>query len=88
MSCCTIGCVIGPLVGGPLADFVGRKKTLIGTAVIFSVGTVGTIFPKTITQFDIFRIVGGVGVGLASVTSPMYIAEISPCPPSRPSGYD
>ena len=78
VSCCTIGCIIGPLVGGPLADFVGRKRTLIGTAVIFSVGTVGTIFPKTITEFDIFRIVGGVGVGLASVTSPMYIAEISP----------
>jgi sugar porter (SP) family MFS transporter len=78
VSCATIGCVIGPLVGGPLADLVGRKKTLIGTALIFSVGTVGTIFPKTIAEFDLFRIVGGMGVGLASVTSPMYIAEISP----------
>ena len=78
VSCCTIGCIIGPLVGGPLADFVGRKKTLVGTAFIFGVGTVGTIFPKTITEFDFFRIVGGLGIGLASVTSPMYIAEISP----------
>ena len=78
VSCCTIGCIIGPLVGGPLADFVGRKKTLFGTAFIFGVGTVGTIFPKTIAEFDFFRIVGGLGIGLASVTSPMYIAEISP----------
>jgi sugar porter (SP) family MFS transporter len=78
VSCATIGCIIGPLVGGPLADFVGRKKTLIGTALIFGAGTVGTVFPKTISEFDFFRIVGGLGVGLASVTSPMYIAEISP----------
>jgi sugar porter (SP) family MFS transporter len=78
VSCATIGCIIGPLVGGPLADLVGRKRTLIGTALIFSIGTVGTVFPKTITQFDVFRVVGGLGVGLASVTSPMYIAEISP----------
>jgi SP family arabinose:H+ symporter-like MFS transporter len=78
VSCASIGCIIGPLVGGPAADWLGRKKTLIVTALIFSVGTIGTIFPRTIGEFDFFRIVGGVGIGLASVTSPMYIAEIAP----------
>lgn len=78
VSCASIGCIIGPLFGGPTADRLGRKKTLLVTALIFSVGTIGTVFPRTIAQFDFFRIVGGVGIGLASVTSPMYIAEIAP----------
>ncbi len=78
VSCASIGCVLGPLVGGPAADWLGRRKTLLLTAIIFGIGTVGTIFPRTIGEFDLFRIVGGVGIGLASVTSPMYIAEISP----------
>ena len=78
VSCASIGCIIGPLVGGPTADWLGRKKTLVVTALIFGIGTIGTIFPKTIGEFDFFRIVGGVGIGLASVTSPMYIAEIAP----------
>ena len=78
VSCASIGCIIGPLFGGPTADRLGRKNTLLVTALIFSVGTIGTVFPRTIAQFDFFRIVGGVGIGLASVTSPMYIAEIAP----------
>ena len=78
VSCASIGCIIGPLVGGPAADWLGRRRTLLVTALIFSIGTIGTIFPRTIAQFDFFRIVGGVGIGLASVTSPMYIAEIAP----------
>jgi sugar porter (SP) family MFS transporter len=78
VSCASIGCVLGPLVGGPAADWLGRKKTLLVTALIFGVGTVGTIFPRTISEFDFFRVIGGIGIGLASVTSPMYIAEIAP----------
>jgi SP family arabinose:H+ symporter-like MFS transporter len=78
VSCATIGCVVGPLVGGSVADWLGRKKTLVATALIFVVGTVGTVFPQSISQFNAFRIIGGVGVGLASVTSPMYIAEMAP----------
>jgi MFS transporter, SP family, arabinose:H+ symporter len=78
VSCATIGCMIGPLIGGEVADRLGRKKTLFVTALIFAAGTIGTVFPRTIGQFDAFRIVGGLGVGLASVTSPMYLAEISP----------
>ena len=78
VSCATLGCGGGAIVGGYVADRLGRKKTLALTAVIFAIGSIGTAVPSTIFQFDVFRIVGGVGVGLASVISPMYIAEISP----------
>jgi SP family xylose:H+ symportor-like MFS transporter len=73
-----IGCVIGVAVAGVLSDWLGRKRTLIISAVLFFVSAVGTAVPPTISIFVIFRIIGGVGVGAASITSPMYIAEISP----------
>ena len=73
-----IGCVIGVAAAGMLSDWLGRKRTLIISAVLFFVSAVGTAVPPTISIFVIFRIIGGVGVGAASITSPMYIAEISP----------
>jgi len=57
---------------------LGRKKVLIISAILFLVSAVGTALPRDITTFIIFRIVGGVGVGAAAMSSPMYIAEISP----------
>lgn len=78
VSCATLGCGVGAMMGGYIADRIGRKWTMALTAVIFAIGAIGTAVPRTILEFDIFRIVGGVGVGLASVISPMYIAEISP----------
>lgn len=73
-----IGCTIGVSIAGLLSDFLGRKRTLIVAAILFFVSAVGTALPKNVTIFVIFRIIGGVGVGAASITSPMYIAEISP----------
>ncbi|MHC4744561.1 MAG: MFS transporter, partial [Planctomycetota bacterium] len=73
-----IGCVVGVSIAGLLSDRFGRKKVLILSACLFLVSALGTAFPKTIAQFIIFRIIGGIGVGAASITSPMYIAEISP----------
>ena len=73
-----IGCTIGVSVAGLLSDWLGRKRTLIVAAILFFVSAVGTALPKNVTMFVIFRIIGGVGVGAASITSPMYIAEISP----------
>jgi SP family arabinose:H+ symporter-like MFS transporter len=78
VSSATIGCILGPILGGPLADWIGRKKTLTLTALVFGVGVVGTIVPSTAIEFEIFRFVGGIGVGLACVVSPMYISEIAP----------
>jgi SP family xylose:H+ symportor-like MFS transporter len=73
-----IGCTVGVSIAGLLSDFLGRKRTLIVAAILFFVSAVGTALPKNVTMFVIFRIIGGVGVGAASITSPMYIAEISP----------
>jgi sugar porter (SP) family MFS transporter len=73
-----IGCIFAPLVAGPLSDRWGRKQTLFLAALLFGIAAVGTALPRTITQFNTFRIVAGVAIGLASVVSPMYIAEISP----------
>jgi sugar porter (SP) family MFS transporter len=74
----TLGCGAGAVAGGYIADRLGRKKALAITAVIFAIGSIGTAVPVTIEQFNLFRLAGGVAVGLASVVSPMYIAEISP----------
>jgi MFS transporter, SP family, arabinose:H+ symporter len=73
-----LGCLAGPLFGGWLCDAIGRKRTLMISAVLFGVSAIGTALPQTLWQFNLFRIVGGIGVGLASVTSPMYLAEIAP----------
>lgn len=77
-SCALVGCVAGVAVAGTMSDMLGRKKVLIASAVLFLVSAIGTAVPRNITEFIIFRIIGGVGVGAASMTSPMYIAEISP----------
>lgn len=77
-SSALVGCILGAMVAGKLSDQFGRKKVLIFAAVMFLISAIGTAIPRTLTQFIIFRIVGGIGVGAASMTSPMYIAEISP----------
>jgi len=73
-----LGCVLGVALAGILSDRFGRKKVLIVSAILFLISAIGTALPKDITMFVIFRIIGGVGVGAASIASPMYIAEISP----------
>ncbi len=78
VSSAAIGCVAGPLVAVALSDAIGRKRTLVVAAVLLGASAIGTALPKNMFEFNLFRIVGGVGVGLASVVSPMYIAEMSP----------
>jgi len=77
-GCALLGCALGAAGAGALSDRFGRKKVLIGSAVMFLISAIGTAVPPTITIFVIFRIIGGIGVGAASMSSPMYIAEISP----------
>ena len=72
------GCVIGVAMAGEMNDRLGRRTTLLVSAVLFLISAIGTALPRTLTEFIVFRIVGGLGVGAASMTSPMYIAEISP----------
>ena len=77
-GCALLGCAIGAAVAGVLSDRLGRKKVLIISAILFLVSAVGTALPRDIATFIIFRIIGGVGVGAAAMSSPRYIAEISP----------
>ncbi len=77
-SCALIGCVIGCSAAGMLSDFLGRKKVLILAAVFFTVSAIGSAIPRNLTEFVIYRMIGGIGVGMASMLSPLYIAEISP----------
>ena len=72
------GCILGAVIAGGLSDKFGRKKVLIFAAVMFLVSAIGSAIPKTLTEFIIYRIIGGIGVGAASMTSPLYIAEVSP----------
>ena len=77
-SCALFGCILGALISGVISDKLGRKKVLMLAAIFFLISALGTAFPKTLTQFILFRILGGIGVGAASMASPMYIAELSP----------
>jgi SP family arabinose:H+ symporter-like MFS transporter len=75
----SVGCILGPFLGPVFSDSaLGRKWTLMIAAGIFLAGTVGTALARGMFDFNVYRILGGVGVGLASVVSPMYIAETSP----------
>jgi len=78
MTSAIIACFFSPTMGGWLADKFGRRKTLMAAAAIFAIAALGTAMPRTITEFNVFRILGGCGVGTACIVSPMYIAEISP----------
>jgi len=78
MSSALIGCVIGAVVSGVISDKFGRKWPLLLSAFLFTVSSIGTGAASTYSLFIVFRIVGGVGIGLASALSPMYIAEVAP----------
>lgn len=72
------GCVFGVLFSGRISDRFGRKKVLIASALLFAVSAVGSAIPQNISQLVIARFIGGLGVGVASMLSPMYISEIAP----------
>ncbi len=90
VSSALIGCVIGGAVAGFVSNKLGRKRSLILSAILFMITSVGSAMPEigfhpighggysVLSQFIIYRIIGGVGVGMASLLSPLYIAEISP----------
>jgi SP family xylose:H+ symportor-like MFS transporter len=90
VSSALLGCIIGGLAGGWVSTHVGRKRGLIIAAVLFLISALGAAAPEFpfapighggpgfMANFVIYRILGGIGVGLASMLSPMYIAEIAP----------
>ncbi|SMO50185.1 sugar porter family MFS transporter [Gracilimonas mengyeensis] len=78
MSNALVGCLIGAALSGYITDRFGRKKMLVLAGLLFTVSAVGTSLSESFTCFVWARILGGVGIGLASNVSPMYIAEIAP----------
>jgi SP family xylose:H+ symportor-like MFS transporter len=77
-SSALVGCIFGAAVAGELSDAFGRKKALMLSALLFTISAIWSALPATILAFNIARIIGGIGVGMASLLSPLYIAEISP----------
>ena len=78
MTTALVGCLVGAMVAGAAADRWGRKPLLMVSAVLFTVSAVATGLFNDFTLFNIARFIGGVGIGVASALSPMYIAEVSP----------
>lgn len=78
MSTALMGCLVGAMVAGAAADKYGRKPLLMVSAVLFTVSAIGTGLFDDFTLFNVARLVGGVGIGVASALAPMYIAEVSP----------
>ena len=78
MGSAIIGCLIGVFMTGFLADKFGRKPLLFISALIFIISAYGTGAVEDLTLFIIFRVIGGIGIGIASNLSPMYIAEVAP----------
>ncbi|MBN2022039.1 MAG: sugar porter family MFS transporter [Pirellulales bacterium] len=77
-SCALLGCLLGSIISGVLSDRFGRKPLLLACGLLFAVSSVFTGWSHTFTMFVVWRIAGGVAIGMASNLSPLYIAEIAP----------
>lgn len=77
-GCALIGCIIGCAAAGTIADHLGKKKGLALCAGCFALSSAGIFFAANLPQFVVWRLIGGLGIGAASVISPNYIAEIAP----------
>lgn len=78
VGCALVGSIIGVAVAGMLSDFLGRKKTMLIASVLFSVSAIGCCLCSGINDLVVYRIIGGLGIGIVSIVSPIYISEISP----------
>jgi SP family sugar:H+ symporter-like MFS transporter len=78
VSIALIGSAVGAWFAGQLADSLGRRRVMLIAALLFGVSAVGTAFPPSVEVLMLWRLIGGAGIGVASVVAPMYIAEIAP----------
>ncbi|MFI5160101.1 MAG: sugar porter family MFS transporter [Sphingobacteriales bacterium] len=78
VSCALLGCIIGVAFSGKLSDKYGRKVVLILSALLFLVSAIGCTVCSSFSQLVVFRLIGGLGIGVASMVSPLYISEFSP----------
>lgn len=78
MGSAILGCLLGVTISGSMSDKYGRKPLMIVASILFTLAAVGTGCANKIDMFIFWRIIGGIGIGIASNLSPMYIAEIAP----------
>ncbi|WP_377109644.1 sugar porter family MFS transporter [Pseudoalteromonas sp. R86517] len=78
VSSVLLGCALGALAAGPLADKFGRRAIMIITAIIFAISAFGSGISESSAEFIFYRLFGGLGIGAASVLAPAYIAEVAP----------
>jgi MFS transporter, SP family, arabinose:H+ symporter len=72
------GCIFGAAMAGWLSDKFGRRRLLMICATLFAVSALGAAIPRNLTDFAIYRFIGGIAIGAASLLAPLYIAEIAP----------
>jgi SP family arabinose:H+ symporter-like MFS transporter len=77
VGCALVGSIMGVAVAGLLSDRFGRKKTMVLSAVLFSVSGIGCALSNSIDQLVLYRVVGGIGIGMVSIISPLYISEVA-----------
>ena len=77
VGCALVGSILGVLIAGVLSDRFGRKKTMILSAVLFSASGIGCAISTDINQLVLYRIIGGIGIGVVSIISPLYISEVA-----------
>ena len=78
VGCALIGSILGVMIAGMMSDNYGRKRTMLFSALLFSVSAIGCAVCKDFNQLVFFRIIGGFGIGIVSIVSPIYISEIAP----------
>lgn len=78
VGCALIGSIFGVLVAGSLSDYLGRKLTMLISAALFSISAIGCAVCANFDMLVAFRIIGGIGIGIVSIVSPIYISEVSP----------
>lgn len=78
VGCALLGSIIGVIFAGKLSDSIGRKWTMVISAVLFTSSAIGCAFSTSLNQLVLWRMVGGGGIGIVSVVCPLYISEISP----------
>ncbi len=78
VGCALVGSIIGVLFAGTLSDRFGRKSTMILSAILFTLSAMGCAISFSLDQLVLYRIIGGVGIGIVSIVCPLYISEVSP----------
>lgn len=78
VGCALIGSIFGVAIAGTLSDYIGRKLTMLISAALFSISAIGCAFCGGFNALVAYRIIGGIGIGIVSIVSPIYISEVSP----------